>query len=211
VPRYGILLAVLLTACTRAQPSIEFGTMRLVWQQVDSVLTPTLIFFVMASDPDGAEDLEELRLYHDDDGLLWRFTSDNWQRLEESGKTWIGSKMLRMPQGESFPSGQYRAVVIDKAGEQGEKTFGFEMPADSKYRFPRLSVAEGNYSVTSDYPENYLLCYHSDGAFRSLLKLDSKNGTILSLRLSADVSSIALWADDQTNVLSALTAQVNVR
>jgi hypothetical protein len=168
-------------------------------------------FFVIASDPDGAEDLDELRLYHDGEGLVWNFNSENWIRLEEAGRVWLGSKMLRMPLGESFPSGQYRVVIVDKGGEQGSKTFGFEVPADSRYRFPRLTVVDGNYTVVSDYPENYIMCYHVDGAFRNQIKLTNKSGTLGSLRLAADVFSIALWAEDVENTMSALTPSVSIR
>jgi hypothetical protein len=206
-----LLAALAFFACTRAAPSIDFWTMRTVWQKIDGIVVPTMIFFVTANDPDGTEDLSELRLYHDGEGLLWRFTSENWIKLEEGGRTWIGSKQLRMPQGENFPSGQFRAVVLDKAGEQAEKGFGFDSPQDSRYRFPVLKIENEAWSIVSDYPENYLLCYHSDGVYRSLVKLEGNSGTLVSLRLSTDVFSVALWADDSNAQISAITAPVNVR
>lgn len=208
--RYLAALSLILAGCTHAQPSVDFWTARIVWQQSENTVIPTMIFFVIASDPDGSEDLEELRLYNDAEGLLWRWTSADWIKIEDSGKTWLGSKQVRMPQGENFPAGQYRAVILDKAGSQGGKVFGFEPPADSRYRFPSLEVKDDTYKVVSDYPDNYLLCYHSDGTYRNLVKLEQKSGSVTALRLATDVFSFALWADDPANTISALTKQVNV-
>ena len=200
-----------LAACTRAQPQIEFWTSRVVWYQEGAAQTPGLIFFVIANDPDGPEDLEELRLYHDGEGLMWRLTAETWERFDDNGRLWLGSKRLRMPAGEPFPSGQYRAVIVDKAGEQGEKTFGFEPPKDSRYQFPRFSIKDGDYTIVSNYPDNYILCYHSDGSYRNLIRVSALSGKVQSLRLATDVHSVALWADDPANTVSALTGLLHVR
>lgn len=203
--------AILFASCTRAQPTIEFWTMRTVWNRSGETQFPSVIFFVTANDPDGPDDLEELRLYHDEEGLLWRWTQEQWTQFEEAGRIWIGNKQLRMPQGEVFPSGQYKAVVSDKAGEQGERTFSFDPPKDSRYKFPTITVTEGVWTVVSDYPDNYFICYHSDGIYRNIVKLDKKTGTVIDLRLAADVFSIALWADDPNEQVSALSDIVPIR
>jgi hypothetical protein len=198
-------------SCTRAQPQIEFWTSRVVWYLEGAAQVPGMIFFVIANDPDGPEDLEELRLYHDGEGLMWRFTAETWERFDDSGRIWLGSKQLRMPSGESFPSGQYRAVIVDKAGEQGEKIFGFEPPKDSRYQFPRLIIKDGDYTISSNYPDNYILCYHSDGTYRNLIRVSALSGKVQSLRLATDVQAVALWADDPAASVSALGSSINVR
>jgi hypothetical protein len=185
--------------------------LKVVYQQVDGKVQAGFSFFIIANDEDGPEDLSELRLYNDAEGLMWLLTNENWTVLEDRGKTWVGSKMLVMSEGELLPSGQFRVNLVDKSGETGETTFGFDTPADSPHRFPTLSVSEENYSVRSTYPDNYLLMYYQDGSYRSLLKLANTEGALASLRLPSDVYGIALWADDSGKAVSALTNKVYIR
>jgi hypothetical protein len=197
-------------SCTRSSPTIAYSTMALNYIEGDTGVTPSLSFFVLASDDDGYEDLDELRLYSDYEGLLWTFTAEDWTRHDESGNTWIGASNIAMAGGEPFPSGQYRAVVIDKAGERSERIFGFDVPEIPRFSFPKLAVTEGVYTITSEYPENYFLCYGEDGAYRRYAKLESKTAEILSLRLSSDILSVALWAYDPERSTSALTKTVAI-
>ncbi|MDR2803286.1 MAG: hypothetical protein LBB22_03230 [Treponema sp.] len=198
-------------ACSRSAPVIAFSTMTLNYIENDSGPVPTLNFFVIANDDDGYEDLAELRLYNDYDGLIWSFTPDNWIRYDESGNIWLGSNRIAMAGGEAFPGGQYRAVLIDKGGERTERTFGFEVPAVPLHQFPKLTVSEGEYKIDSDYPELYFLCYNADGSYRSSVKVEAKTGTIASLRLGSDILTISLWAHDSARSTSALTKMTPVR
>jgi hypothetical protein len=186
--------------------------MKVVYEQNDAGSTLTgFMFFVTVSDEDGPEDLAELRLYNDNEGLMWVVKSDSWISIEERGRTWVGSKEFRPAGSEALPSGQYRAVIADKSGETGEKTFGFDAPSESPYRFPTFTINDGNYTATSAYPENYLLMFFEDGAYRNVTKLSNMSGTVASLRLPSDVYSVALWADDSAKAVSALTKKIYIR
>ncbi|MDR0663231.1 MAG: hypothetical protein LBF80_04020 [Spirochaetaceae bacterium] len=198
-------------SCSRSAPAIEFSTIALNYIEGDAGPFPTLSFFVLSNDDDGYEDLAELRLYNDYDGLLWSFTPETWVRHDEAGNTWIGSRRIAMVGGEAFPSGQYRAVLIDKGGERTERVFGFEVPAIPRYPFPKLTVADGNYTIDSEYPDSYFLCYSTDGSYRNSVKLESKTGSISSLRLGSDILSVALWAHDGVHSTSALTKMAAIR
>jgi len=199
------------TSCTRSVPEIAYWYTKLVYQETEAGILPSLSFFVMVNDEDGPEDFDELRLYNDKEGLMWKVNTGDWLLVSDSGKTWIGSKMFRQAEDEAFPSGRYRAVIIDKAREQGEKYFGFDIPADSPYRFPTLKVEDGNYTAVSAWPENYILMFYVDGAYKTMTGLNSMSGSLDSLRLPADVFSIALWGDDKAKSLAAITKRVSVR
>jgi hypothetical protein len=198
-------------SCSRSSPTIAFSTVSLSYIEQDAAPVQTMNFFVIASDDDGYEDLAELRLYNDYDGLVWSFTPETWMRYDEAGNTWIGSNKIVMAGGESFPSGQYRAVLIDKGGERTERTFGFDVPAIPRYKFPKLTITEGTYSIDSEYPESYFLCYNMDGSYRSSIRLEAKTGNISSLRLGSDILSVALWARDPAYSISALTKMTAIR
>ncbi|MDR1257404.1 MAG: hypothetical protein LBJ86_06625 [Spirochaetaceae bacterium] len=199
------------SSCTRSSPTIAYSTMSLNYIEGDTGVTPSLSFFVLADDDDGYEDIDELRLYSDYEGLSWVFKADEWIRHDEAGNTWIGARNIAMAGGETFPSGQYRAVLVDKAGERSERTFGFDVPEIPRFAFPKLAINEDSYTITSEYPENYFLCYGQDGAYRRYVRLESKNAALSSLRLSSDILSVALWAHDPERSTSALTKTAAIR
>jgi hypothetical protein len=205
------LCSFFLMDCSRSAPEIAFSMMALNYVEDDSGPVPTLTFFVIANDEDGYEDLAELRLYNDADGLLWSWTPEIWEKHEEDSKTWVGARNIGMAGGETFPSGQYRAVLLDKGGERTERTFGFDVPAVPRYKFPKLTINDGNYLLDCEYPEYYFICYGNDGAYRSMVKLSSKAGAISSVRLNSDIISVALWARDSEHSTSALTKMTAVR
>ncbi|MDR2343865.1 MAG: hypothetical protein LBD86_04965 [Spirochaetaceae bacterium] len=210
-PLFAVLLLAGFAACSRAAPTIAFSTMSLNYIEEDSGPFPSLSFFVLASDDDGYEDLAELRLYNDYNGLLWAFTPETWMRYDEAGNTWIGSRVIAMSGGEVFPGGQYRAVLIDKGGERAERTFGFDVPSVPRHPFPKLTIDDGGYKIDSEYPEHYFLCYSQEGNYRSSVKLESNTGTLSSLRFSSDILSVALWAHDPVYSTSALTKIIAIR
>jgi hypothetical protein len=211
---YPVFIGLLLTgfaACSRSAPTIAFSTVSLNYIEEDEGPVPSLIFFVIASDDDGYDDLAELRLYNDYAGLLWSFTPETWVRYDEAGNTWIGSRRIAMADSEVFPSGQYRAVLIDKGGDRTERTFGFDVPSIPRYPFPKLTIADGRYNIDSEYPEHYFLCYNSEGSYRNSVKLESKTGALSSLRFGSDILSVAVWARDTVYSTSALTKMAAIK
>jgi hypothetical protein len=187
--------------------------MKVAFEKEHGVVKPTFLLYVMISDTDGPDDIDEIRLYNDNAGLSWQLTSDNWTTIEDHDKHWLGAANLRMPPGEGLPKGQFRVQALDRSGSQSDKTFGFDTPATSAYKFPTLTIdpiAE-TYSVTSEYPENYLLLYYNDGVYKGTQKLTTKEGPIEELRLPSDVYSLALWANDETKREASLTEKVKYR
>ncbi|MDR3248250.1 MAG: hypothetical protein LBT39_05635 [Treponema sp.] len=217
LPGLPLVLALFLTllpgfiSCSRAEPSIDFGFLQLVYYQGDEGPEERFNFFVIPQDDDGVENLDELRLYHDREGLGWTLTSEDWIRYDEENHTWIGSRSIAMSGGENLPRGVYRAVLVNKGGEKTERNFTFDAPADSRFPFPTLVIGEGRYQVESQYPENKLLCYDGQGNSVQTISLQGLSGEVSSLNLPSSIRSLALWADDSEYSTSALTSMVSVR
>jgi hypothetical protein len=166
---------------------------------------------VIPQDDDGVENLDELRFFHDREGLSWTLTSEDWIRFDEEDRTWIGSRGIAMADGETLPRGQFRAVLVNKGGEKTERNFTFDAPADSRFPFPVLELRDGQYRVDSQYPENKLIAYNSQGVDVTVIPLQGSSGTIASLNLASQVVSIALWAEDREYSTAALTSMASVR
>jgi hypothetical protein len=179
--------------------------MQLVYYQGPVRPEERFSFFVIAEDDDGIENLEELYLYHDREGLRWSLSAADWITFEEGDKTWIGSRAIAMAGEPSLPRGQYRAVLINKGGAQTERLFSFDAPAEPRYPFPRLQVDEGNYTIASRYPEHFLICYDGEGSLITTLAVKTLQGSLASMDLPAEAKGVALWAWDEAYDTAALT------
>jgi hypothetical protein len=201
------LCAVLLAAasCSRAEPKILFQAVKLVYYETEGGYEERLTFFVLPDDPDGLEDIDELYLYHDLEGISWKMTGADWIQRQQDNRLWIGAYGLCPPPGEKIPSGLYRAVIIDKAGEKSERTFGFEVPETPHYPLPELTVADGEYTIKCDYPEKYFLGFADDGTYLVTVPAPGSSGQVKDLRFAGNVVSFALWADDPERSTAALT------
>jgi hypothetical protein len=215
----GFLSAVLLflpllfslLSCSGSEPSIEFGFLELVYYQEEQVAVERFSFFVIPRDDDGVENLEELRLYHDREGLCWTLTGEDWVRLDEESRSWIGSRSIAMSTGEALPRGQFRAVLVNKGGEKSERNFTFDAPEGSRFPFPTLELREAQYRVESRYPENKIIAYDSQGRILQTIRLEESSGSVASLGLSSQARAVALWAEDREYSTSALTQLVSLR
>jgi len=209
--KYGFLLCVLwavlwlFSACSRTEPRLPYGTIKLVYYQGQPRPEERFSFFVIAEDDDGIENLDKLYLYHDKEGLRWMLSADDWITVEEDEKTWIGSRAIVMPNSETLPRGQYRAVLVNKGGERTERTFTFDAPTVPRYSFPVFSIHNGQYTIESRYPEHFLICYDDMGNYIRTLSVNTLYGDIAALRLPSHAKTIALWAEDAEYYTSALT------
>jgi hypothetical protein len=198
-------------ACSRAEPRIHYGYIELFYYSGAAGPEERFSFFIIPEDDDGVENLSELYLYNDREGLRWLITSEDWIQHEEAGRIWIGSRSIAMPDGFSLPRGQYRAVLVNKGGERTERSFTYDGPEISPYPFPQLSVEEGNYSIESQYPVNHFIGYDQQGRAVHTEIVSSKEGYIRALNISGTVRTIALWAEDPEYRLSAITEAVSIR
>jgi hypothetical protein len=168
-------------------------------------------FFVLVEDDDGIENLRELHLYHDWEGLEWILNSDDWVYHEENGRHWIGSRSIAMTGGDILPRGQYKARLINKGGEHTERSFTFDAPESPRYPFPTLHIAEGRYTVNSNYPVNSFIVYDQQGGILRTIPVRNMEGTVSEINAPGSARLAALWAQDTEYYTSALTEAVSLR
>jgi hypothetical protein len=214
--KYYLLLSLCLLplySCSRSAPRIPYGALELVYYQAQGALNveERFSFFIIAEDDDGIENLETLSLYHDLDGLHWDLSFEDWVRLDDQGKTWIGSRAITMPDNAPLPRGQYRAVLTNKGGERTSRFLAFDEPDAPRHRFPVFSISEGNYSITSTYPEHFFICYDSTGQVVKTTPVENMGATVASLGLASNIRALALWAQDAEYHSSALTDLIPIR
>ena len=208
-----ILLLCLLPgfiSCSRGEPKINYGFLDLVYYSGDDKPEERFSFFVLCEDDDGLENLSELYLYHDREGLRWLINSEDWVQYEDEDNIWVGSRSIAM-RDAPLPRGQFRAVLVNKGGEKTERRFTFDGPEDSPYPFPFFSISDGIYRIDSWYPVNHLICYDQQGKPVQTLTITDIEGNLRDLRILNNVRTAALWAEDPEYHISALTDAVSVR
>ena len=205
-----IILAVVfvLASCSKTKPEIPFGFIQLVLYESEAEPQEFYSFFILAEDEDGFENLEELYVYHDREQLRWHIKNDDWISYTEDDKNWIGTRTLAVSEG-SLPKGTYRAVLINKGGEKGERSFIYD--GGARYPFPAINISDGRYTITSEWPVNRLVCYDREGNFSITVELTSLSGSVSQLSLPSAVRTAALWAEDPAYFCSAFTNVVSVR
>jgi hypothetical protein len=205
---FFLIVLALAVSCSRGEPEITFGFIQLVLYQGETGPQEQYSFFVMPEDEDGMENLDELYLYHDREQLRWRIKNDEWISYTLDEKTWIGTRSISIREGR-LPRGVYRAVLVNKGGEKGERNFTYD--GEVRYPFPEITVADGIYTVNSEWPVNRLVCFDRTGNYSSTVELVSLTGSISQLNLPSSVITAALWAEDTSNFCSAYTNMVSIR
>jgi len=196
-------------SCSRTKPEITYGFIHLVQYQGEPKPEEYFSFFIIPEDDDGIENLDELYLFHDREQLRWKLKSDEWISFTQDGTTWIGSRSIAIHDNQSLPRGQYRAVLINKGGEKGERNLTFD--AEVRFSFPELDMAEGRYVINSEWPSNRLLCYDNAGNYVTTVVPQSLTGSVSQLNFPSSVRTAALWAEDPAYFCSAYTNAVSTR
>ena len=207
----ALCLIPLICSCSKAEPAILYGFIESVYYQGKDKPEERFSFFILPEDDDGTENLSELYIYHDRESLRWLIKSEDWIQHEEDGKTWVGTRAIAMFEDLPLPRGQYRAVLVNKGGEQTERYFTFDSPEEPPHPFPFLSINNGVYRIDSEYPVNQLICYDQQGNTVQTLGLTQIQGNLRDLRIPNNVRSAALWAEDPEYHSSALTEAVILR
>ncbi len=205
-----IIVFLILTACSENPPEIE----QLFWQSnrfndlEKGSVYDTLSVFVQVTDQDGIEDIASLYIINDREELFWKVDGENLILKENREVTWIGSSRLKMNDYSMFPSGEYRVIVIDEAGERMETGFTLKnssvMPEN--IQFPVLTVSEGNVSAGNN--SDVVWVYNSEGTVMTENYITEK---AKRFSLSEEVSELFVYRYDRINGIGLISGPYNVK
>lgn len=169
--RWAALAAALLLAagCSGKPPVLSrvFGRVIYLHDSASNTNSETLGVYLVASDPDGMENLSAFYVIDDDAELFWKVDSSSWVTSTAEGETWIGTTSLAMPGAAPVPAGQYRVVLQAKGSATVEETLAVPSrsvsAADAKYP---TAVVENGFIKVSGVPAGYeIWTYGKDGKF----------------------------------------------
>ncbi len=197
--RAALLLAIAACLALAAGCSGEPPVISRVFSRVTSLRDPqtggtseSLSVFLVASDPDGIEDLSAFYVIGDDAELFWKVESGSWVKSTAEGETWIGTNSLALPASLPLPGGEYRVVLQDAGGETVEQTFTIpsDRPKPDEQVYPRAEVKDGAIVVTGPYEKPEVRVYGSDGRFKMSFAAGKSTQPLELSRIAAAVPGL---------------------
>jgi hypothetical protein len=172
----------LLAGCSGKPPVISRVYARLIYNRdIRTGLTgQTLGVFLVASDPDGMENLSAFYVINDDAQLFWKVDATAWVTSLAEGETWLGTTTLGMPGSAPLPSGQYRVVLQSVGGDTVEDTFTLarQSVSASTPAYPAARIAGGAVRITGSYTRYEIWAYGKDGAFVAAIPAEGKSPAV---------------------------------
>jgi len=167
-----------LIGCSDEQPVLSRVYGRVIYEldPSDGSCAETLGVFLVASDPDGMEDLAAFYVINDDAELFWKVDSDSWINASAEGEPWIGATSLVMPDETPLPAGEYRVVLQSVSGDTVESTLTIPERTASALtaQYPTSSVEEGAIKVGNAPSDCEIWTYGKDGRYVSSFPLTGK-------------------------------------
>lgn len=216
--RLGLcLLAAPLLSCSGSVPEILAVEARVELRPVGGAASATgggaagagvyesLSVFGNIRNADGLDDIEALWVVDDADELSWKLADTNWSALKESGESWIGASGLTMADYGPIPRGEYRLVVASLAGKRAEYRFRVSS-GDGARPLPLLSQGDSRLSLSSAWPQNFLLAYDGAGALIASRPVGAGNidlNASLGPENAERAASLCVYGSDATQLLGA--------
>ncbi len=193
----GALLTCLavLAGCSGKPPELSrvYGRVIYTHDPATGVNAETLGVFLVASDPDGMENLSAFYVINDDAELFWKVDSTAWVSAVAEGENWIGSTSIAMPGTTPFPSGDYRVVLQNSGGDTVEDTL--TVPARTTFaanaKYPTARVENGLINVTGAGKNAEIWVYGNDGKFMAAYPLGASNAPLAVSSIAASSPAFA--------------------
>ena len=178
-----LLSAVLLLSagCGSSPPELKQSSSSLnIVMTPEGELSSELLVLVNTEDEDGDEDVEELYVINDRLQLVWKVQRGSWSVRQNRGIDWNGSERFVMPSGELPPSGSYRLLVADRAGEKAEAEIFVpvidSMPAEEEFPFIVFADEGESFEIRSPESRNIISLY--DAGETLLVSFAATPGTV---------------------------------
>jgi len=174
-----------LAGCTGEPPVISrvFAQPVFVRDLERDVTWARLGVFLVASDPDGQDDLSAFYVINDEAELFWKVESGAWAAVTAEGESWVGSNTLAMPGAEAPPAGDYRVVLQDQGGETVEGAFtipALAQPEESAW--PSATLEDDTITVANPQETVQAWFYSRDGKLTLTLPVPAGTGRLSGVR-----------------------------
>lgn len=186
---------LMLAGCSGKPPVLSrvFDRVIYVHDSATNTDSETLGVFLVASDPDGMENLSAFFVINDEAELFWKVDSTSWVTSSAEGETWIGTTSLTMPGATPIPPGEYRVLLQANGGATVEDTLTVPSrtvsAADAKY--PTAVIENGLIRVSGAAAGHQIWVYGKDGKFAGAFPSAGVSKPVSVQAIEASVPSLA--------------------
>lgn len=181
------LAAAALVGCTGEPPVISrvFAQPVFVRDLERGLTWARLGVFLVATDPDGQDDLAAFYVINDEAELFWKVESGSWVAVTAEGESWIGANSLAMPDADPPPPGDYRVVLQDQGGETVEDLFTIAaLAAPEESAWPSASLEDDTITVANPADLAQVWFYAPDGKLLATQTVPAATGRLAGVRAS---------------------------
>jgi hypothetical protein len=186
----------LMAGCSSKPPSISRVYARVIYQHdADTgAYSEGLSVFLVATDPDGLENLRSFYVINDEAELFWEVDRTSWVSSTAEGETWIGSNNLAMPGSQAVPAGSYRVLVQNAGGDTTEETFTLPSreASASDAAYPSATVKDGLITIGGPYASVDIWTYGKDGKYVASFAAVRQGPRLSVQRMAAASPALAL-------------------
>jgi hypothetical protein len=190
---YSILYFFLcfgLISCNKEAPNIEqqFTQVNLVKDVEKNIIYQKFSVFVLATDPDGIENIDRIYLINDEKKLYWEAGQSEYAKPLLNNQTWIGLNSISMNDTSMIPKGEYRIILEDFGGETVESsvTIDYKDFDKNKISFPQAVIDKDMLGISRtgsnafivwiyDFGGNYVDLIHYTGKRIKASAIAAKN------------------------------------
>ncbi len=193
------ILIFILFSCSENQPEIN----QIFWQITkyhdveNNTYYDRLSLFMELADEDGVEDIKTIYIINDAEELFWKIEDKNWIYKTNNNENWFGSDNIVMNDFSGFPLGQYRALVLDDAGERRETTFNISS-YDKKFQENQFPSAAIENNIISFSANSETIWFYNEN-MNFLNEINAANNSSKTMALPDKAKAIFLYRYDRIN------------
>jgi hypothetical protein len=165
VLRLALLSLILLySSCSSAPPELSYFEIYPVRVFLPSSGNYHYELFAVANvfSEGGLKSLSELYIVHDSKQLYWVSRQEEWDPVDIHGEHWIGVGGLIAGDMDS-PVGTYRAILVDVAGAQVERTYTVPSVPRSRGLQPEIEVGDAFFEIDSVHGRHRVMVESASG------------------------------------------------
>lgn len=198
IPRYLLIIfiitaLVIILGCGNNIPELKQINSQINFSKLpdsDTVVTE-LVVLVNAEDEDGDDDIESLHVINEDGQLFWSVNRSNWSSRSSRGMKWLGYEKFLTADGSLAEAGEYRILVIDRAGERVENNIFIplfkDIPKPDDFSQLLFTDDDNFIELKSTESRNIIAFYNSEG---KLLGAFSATPGVIEIKKLKDGASI---------------------
>jgi hypothetical protein len=159
------LAGAVFPGCSSAEPEILQSEVRInaVYDPRNSSITEELQIQADLFDPDGIEDIDQIRVLHEGDQLFWVAAGEETRRHQRRGEEWFAFTASAVPGSTAVPRGEFRIESVDLSGREAVRQVAVPLTTDRSGPEDFALFQDGTILLPSGVDELWIIIHRAPG------------------------------------------------